>query len=244
MHINYKLIIIFSGLISTSSFANVADLKVFESQLIANYNNTDFYDVNIDLEEKISNFLAQDQSSFQYNFPRLQDLGYIDIKYSPDRKLKFYTFDIGGGGTMGEYSSYVQYKQGNQIKFDIFESGYISEVDQIQLNNHPVYLIKSFYKGDSCNYAPSLRAVQSGKNMLEKSYIFLGKNNKNHSIDIAFNCHQSKSPYEQPQDYLKVSHDKKYIDVMLLNEKYIPQNKFLRYSRSSEGYKYIGIVKP
>lgn len=221
-------------------YANHADLEKFEQQIIQKYKNSDYFAVNGEIEEAISNKISQDSSSLTYEFPNLQKNNYVSIKYSPDKKLKFYTFDVSGGGTMGEWYSDVQYKTNNVIHVDEFTAGSILDIKQVNIGNKTIYLIQSYYKGDSCHGLYNLRAVEIGSKQLLKAYVFEDKNKKSHEIDVEYDCH-----YDQDRNgassYLRIH--PKTIDVMLLNENFIPQNKYLRYSLGKTGYRYTGIVK-
>jgi hypothetical protein len=215
-------------------------LKQFEQNILNKYKNADFFEVNHDIENEISNKIAGDITSFTYDFPALQQEGYVRIHYSPDKKIKFYTFDVSGGGTMGEWQSYVQYKTGTTLHVDEFEAGSIYKVLQTTIKSKPVYLVQSYYKGDSCHGAYDLRAVDIGKTQLLKAYIFQGKNKTYDEISTEFDCHKIPTNTERP-DYFRIT--PKTVDVILLNEDLVPQNKYLRYRLETDGYRYVGIVK-
>ncbi len=51
------------------------------------------------------------------------------------KKLKFYSFDVSGGGTMGEWSNYVQYATAKTQHLDEFESGYINQIQPVRVQN-------------------------------------------------------------------------------------------------------------
>lgn len=222
-----------------ASYASTS-LKNFEQNILNKYKNTDFFEVNHDIENEISSKIFEDTTSFTYDFPALQQEGYVYITYSPDKKLKFYSFDVSGGGTMGEWQSYVQYKTGTTLHVDEFEAGSIYQVLQATIKNKPAYLVQSYYKGDSCHGVYDLRAVEVGAKQLLKAYIFKGKNKIYDDISVEFDCHQISENTERP-DYFRIT--PKTVDVILLNEDLVPQNKYLRYRLAADGYRYVGIVK-
>ena len=223
-----------------SGLAGIADLQKHESQVIKKYKNLNFYEVNGDIESAVVDIISADQSSFNYDFPLLTEQGYVRIQYSPDKKLKFYTFDVSGGGTMGEWDSYVQYYTGKTQHVDPFDSGSINQIQPVRINNKVVYLVRSYYKGDSCSGMHHVRAVEVGSKQLLKSYVFKTKQKSLHEISVDYNCHYDQDR-RSSQNYLKVG--PKHVDVMLLNENYQPQQKYLRYSLGSKGFVYQGIVK-
>lgn len=215
-------------------------LKNFEQNILNKYKNTDFFEVNHDIEADISNKISSDITSFTYDFPALQQAGYVHIMYSPDKKLKFYSFDVSGGGTMGKWQNYVQYKTGTTLHVDEFEAGSIYKVLQAAIKNKPVYLVQSYYKGDSCHGVYDLRAVEVGSKQLLKAYIFEAKNKKNHDLFVEYDCHYDLDRENAP-NYFRIT--PKTVDVILLNEDSVPQNKYLRYRLEEKGYRYVGVVK-
>ncbi|KAF1026597.1 MAG: hypothetical protein GAK29_01216 [Acinetobacter bereziniae] len=97
--------------------AQAESLKDFETTLIQKYyqsscssrNECDQYN------EKISNAIEtkikKDPTSFTYAFPQLTEKNMLKIHYSPDRKIKFYTMDISGGGTMRDSEPYRVFRR-------------------------------------------------------------------------------------------------------------------------------------
>ncbi len=236
----YIITICISFSFSNLAFADIAELKDFESQLIKQHKNKDFYEINGDLEATISSKLAADPSSFNYDFPKLQKNGYVHITYSPDKKLKFYNFDVSGGGTMGEWSNYVQYQINQHIKFDEFEAARIDQIYQEKIQNNVIYLVQYYDKGDNCIGNYQLRAVEIGKSQLLKSFIFETKNKKLDNISVYYDCSKIKDYNKQP-DYLRIK--PQTIDILLTDKNDVPQNKYIRYRLGTNSYKFTGYVK-
>ena len=90
-----KNIFIFIALIF-SSIINAETLAQFESRVVNNYKDKSFYDVNQSIETEIVAKIQNDKTSFSYSFPVFQDHYNLRTHYSLDKKIKFYTFDIGG----------------------------------------------------------------------------------------------------------------------------------------------------
>ncbi|WP_180164315.1 hypothetical protein [Acinetobacter sp. YH12049] len=223
-----------------SGFAGSADLQKHESQVIKKYKKLNFYEVNEAIEREIVDVIAADPSSFHYGFTQLEKQGFVHVQYSPDKKLKFYSFDVSGGGTMGEWSSYVQYATGKTQHLDQFDSGYINQILPVNIQNKTVYLVKSYYKGDNCSGLHHLRAVEVGPKQLLKSYVFQTKQKKLDQISVDYDCHYETNR-RSGNEYLKIS--PKHVDVMLLNQQHQPQYKYIRYSLGSKAFVYQGIVK-
>lgn len=241
MKISHKMIVLcFLGCISNASFADIATLQKQESKVIQQFQKSNFYEVNTDIEQAVVRLIANDPSSFKHNFAQLEKQGYVHIQYSPDKKLKFYSFDVSGGGTMGEWSNYVQYATAKTQHLDEFESGYINQIQPVRVQNKNVYLVRSYYKGDSCTGVHHLRAVEIGPKQLLKSYVFNTKQKNLHEISVDYDCRYDQERNNQ-QNYIKVA--AKQVDVMLLNQKLQPQHRYLRYSLGSKGFVYQGIVK-
>ena len=237
----YKLILmILIGTASHLSFANVQQLQQQENQVLQKFKQQHFYEVNGDIESAVVEIISNDKNSFNYDFPALVKQGYVHVQYSPDKKLKFYSFDVSGGGTMGEWDSYVQYYTGQTQHFDEFSAGWINQIQPVRIQNKVVYLVRSYYKGDSCTGMHQVRAVEVGPKQLLKSYIFQNKYKQLDEISVDYDCHDDIDR-SASQHYLKVG--PKHVDVMLLNAQYQPQNKYLRYTLGSKGFVYQGIVK-
>ena len=77
--------------LSSICFANIESLKNFEKKVLLDYQNTDYFSVNGEIEQIIINELSLDPDSFKYDFPLFKQIGYLHTQYSPDKKLKFYT---------------------------------------------------------------------------------------------------------------------------------------------------------
>lgn len=226
-------------MLSSTSFAQDNSLRQFETQLLHQYKAQNYFEVKGNIENEIRLVIKNNPSSFEYDFPKLQKNGYMQLDYSPDRKLKFYTFDVSGGGTMGEWSSYVQYQTPKQLRLDEFEAGRVNRIYQVKMGEKQIYLIESYYKADSCHGTYHLRAVEMGTDQLLKSHIFKSKAQKNHEIEVDFDC-QYIDRVKQSK-FFRIT--PKTVDVMLLNQDGIPQNTYLRYVLTQNGYRYLGVVK-
>ena len=227
--------------VALPSYADINSLKNAEDKILNKYKQADFFEVNGDIMTDVSALILNDADSFKYDFPKLKDAGFVQIQYSKDKKLKFYTFDLSGGGTMGEWDNYVQYYTGSKIHYDEFDAGHVHEVKQVNIQQKPVYLVESYYKGDSCHGAYYLRAVEIGEKQLLKAYVFSAKGKTHHDMSVEYDCRYPENRSAETE-YFRINDQN--VDVLLLNEKGIPQNKYLRYRLDNKkGYIYSGVVK-
>lgn len=204
------------------------------------YAALDFYEVNQDIESDVVSLIDQNPESYAYSFPLLTEKLRLKTHYSPGQLLKFYTFDVGGGGTMGEFSSYVQLKSSKPTRVQAVDTGYILKIDQVKIEQQPIYLVQSYYKGDSCHGVYQIQAFKKQAQSLVSTHIFKSKKKKLDSIEVDFDCHYDE---ERNVPYIRVSKDLKYIDIKLLDQKSQPTGKYLRYQQTSMGYDYTGVVK-
>lgn len=239
-----KNIFIFIALIF-SSIIYAETLAQFESRVVKNYKDKSFYDVNQSIETEIVAKIQNDKTSFSYSFLAFQDHYNLRTHYSPDKKIKFYTFDIDGGGTMGEFSSYSQTLIYGKNVVTPIETGFILDVKQSLLNKQPIYLIESYYKESSCvgTYAiQGFKLSASGK--LEATKIFQTQTKKSllDQITVDYDCNYHMSSSDTPE-YIRISKDLSTIDILLLNQNFRPLNKYLRYVKKDAAYQYLSTVK-
>ena len=138
-----KNIFIFIALIF-SSIIHAETLAQFESRVVKNYKDKSFYDVNQSIETEIVAKIQNDKTSFSYSFPAFQDHYNLRTHYSPDKKIKFYTFDIGGGGTMGEFSFYSQTLIYGKNVVTPIETGFILAIIRLNIAPSILFQIQGF----------------------------------------------------------------------------------------------------
>ncbi|MEB6478418.1 hypothetical protein [Acinetobacter vivianii] len=236
-----RLVLLLPLLVVSQTYAET--LAQFEKKLIQKYANKDFYQVNQAIESDIVNKIENDPASFNYSFPAFEDHYHVRIQFSPDKQLKFYTFDVGGGGTMGEYSSYVQTQNSGKTHLTPVETGLIFDVKETVLTKKPVYLVNSYYKGSSCIGAYTIDALQSTQTgLIQTVKIFQTKTKLLDRIQVDFDCNNHEGPNDVP-DYIRSDKNLNHIDIMLLDKNGKPQAKYLRYRKTNTVYQYIGVVK-
>lgn len=222
------------------SYASNTSLSVLEQQLYNKYAKQDFYSINQQVETDVVELIEKNADSYAYLFSKLTPTLGLTIHYSPDQLFKTYTFDVGGGGTMGEYSSYAQLKNNAQNKLQAFEAGFIRSVDQVTLSGQPIYLIQSYYKGDSCVGSYQIQAYIKQNKQLSPVAIFQTKSKKLDKINVDYDCHDDA---KREGNYIRVAKDMKFIDIKLLDQKSKPTGRYLRYQKNKKNYQYIGTVK-
>ena len=242
--------IVFS-LINTHALAeSVAD---FETQMVKRYDQirlTDRYEmeaVNQEVASKIAAFIEQNPQSFAYDFKKLTSKNMIFVNYSPDRKLKFYTFDISSGGTMREFESYVQFKQGNKVVTQaVNDGGFIRSIQQTELNKVPTYFISSTYIGSSCVGAYDIQAAQIRNAKYQAADVFKTRTQTMNHIDVDYDCNyypKHIQPFDMNRHYIRVANDLKNIDILVIKPSGELTSSYLRYQKTKNHYQYIGIVK-
>lgn len=222
------------------TYANSQTLKTTEQRIHQKYAAQDFYQINQKLEKDVVGLIQKENASFNYGFPLMtKNLG-LSVKYSPDRLIKSYTFDVGGGGTMGTFSSYVQFKSASKYQLQAIEAGFIQSLQQVKLQQKSVYLIQSYYKGDSCHGMYQIQAFTKQSNKFQPISVFQTKTKKLDSITVEYNC--SYDP-EREGNYIRVSKDMRFVDIRLLDSKSKPTTQYLRYQLTPQAYVYQGTVK-
>lgn len=227
--------------------AQAESLKDFETTLIQKYyqsscssrNECDQYN------EKISNAIEtkikKDPTSFTYAFPQLTEKNMLKIHYSPDRKIKFYTMDISGGGTMRDSTNLVQLKgKKSPTTQDLAKVGFIDKIAQVKIDNRDVYLITSVFIGSTCSRSYHINSFVVNNDQFVPKQVFQTKTQNLDSINVENDCQDWERPL---QDFIRISQDLKNVDVMLINASGKLTNHYLRYQKTNHGYRYIGQTK-
>lgn len=236
----YILGLILLGYFNMSPYAKNISIQQSEQVIVEKYADLDFYTVNQDIEQDVVNLIQQNTASFAYSFPKLTEHLRLKMNKSPDQLLKFYTFDVGGGGTMGEFSSYVQMKSVHSSQLQAIDTGYISKVLQVKVGLQPIYLLQSYYKSDTCHGMYQIQAFKKQAQNLVPVRIFKTKKQHLSSIEVDYDCHYDE---QRQGTYIRISKDLNAIDIKLLDEKSHPTGQYLRYVRTASGYQYQGVVK-
>ncbi len=240
-----------SSLINTPVFAeSVVD---FETQMLKQYDQsrlTGIYEsdgINQQVALKIADFIQKHPQSFDYNFKNLTSKNMVSIHYSPDQKLKFYTFDISSGGTMREFESYVQFKQGDKVVTQaVNNGGFIRSIQQTELKKVPTYFISSTYIGSSCVGAYDIQAAQIRNAKYQAADVFQTRTKAVNHIDVSYDCNyypKHIQPFDMNRHYIRVANDLKNIDILVIKPSSELTSSYLRYQKTKNHYQYIGIVK-
>ncbi|MGE4315688.1 hypothetical protein [Acinetobacter sp.] len=228
-------------------------LTDFETQMVKRYDQIRFTDryeieaVNQEVASKITAFIEQNPQSFAYDFKKLTSKNMVFVNYSPDRKLKFYTFDISSGGTMREFESYVQFKQGNKVVTQaVNDGGFIRSIQHTELNKVPTYFISSTYIGSSCVGAYDIQAAQIRNAKYQAADVFKTRTQTMNHIDVDYDCNyypKHIQPFDMNRHYIRVANDLKNIDILVIKPSGELTSSYLRYQKTKNHYQYIGIVK-
>lgn len=225
----------------------------FEADIINQYYKTSLTDsyasdgVNQEVALKVANFIKKNPQSFDYSFKKLADKNLILLNYSPDRKLKFYTFNVSAGGSMREFESYVQFKQGNKIISQaVKDDGFIKIIRQTQLNRIPTYFISKTYIGSGCVGQYGIQAIQIKNSQYKNVNVFKTKTKALDQINVSYDCNyypKNIEPFDMDRHYIRVSRDLKNIDILLIKPSGELTQNYLRYQKTPNHYQYVGTVK-
>ncbi|WP_425918425.1 hypothetical protein [Acinetobacter sp. TSRC1-2] len=239
------------SLVNSQTFAE--SVAQFESNIINKYYKTSLTDryendgINQEVALKIASFIKKNPQSFLYPFKKLIDKNLISLNYSPDRKLKFYTLNISAGGSMREFESYVQFKQGEKVSTHALDDGgFIKAIRQTQLNNVPNYLISRVYIGSGCVGQYSIQATQIKNAHYKSVNVFKTKTKALDQINVSYDCNyypKNIEPFDMDRYYIRVSQDTKNIDILMIKPSGELTQKYLRYQKTKNSYQYIGTVK-
>lgn len=233
-------------------------LAEFEQKLIDQYAQADVSSrveadqYNEEIAEAVIAKIKKDPQSWNYTFPALVKKRMLDIHYSPDHKIKIYGLDVSSGGSMRSFQNIAQWQTANGLRTQsIEEDALIRTIYQTQLAKRDTYFVLTQSIGSHCDGAANISAYHLATTKLVETSVFQSKKQRMQNISVPFDC--SAYPPDSPQlgdrttltEYLiRVDPKMQFVDVQLLNEKYVPQNKYLRYQKGPETYKYQGVVKP
>ena len=249
-----KTIALFFAMLSlVNSQAFAESVAQFESNIINKYYKTSLTDryendgINQEVATKLANFIESNSQSFEYPFKNLLDKNLLLLNYSPDRKLKFYTFNISAGGSMREFESYVQFKQGNKvITHALNDGGFIKAIRQTQLNNVPTYLISKTYIGSGCEGQYGIQATQIKNAQYKSVNVFKTKTKALDQINVRYDCNyypKNIEPFDMDRHYIRVSPDLQKIDILVIKPSGELTQNNLRYQKNNNNYQYIGTAK-
>lgn len=230
-------------------------LDQFEHQLIQQYVATkpgsrieaDQY--NQQIAAAVQRELAGHPESFNYPFKQLQQHGKLFITYSPDRKLKFYSFDVSSGGTMREFETWAQIHSGTQIMTQqLPATSLVQQVKQTTFKNMPVYLVRDLAIGSSREGAYTIQALQLSQQKLKPVQIFQTKTRKLSEITVGYDraYFPKQAAFENaeqlPEQFIRISKGLKFIDIRLVQPSGALSPQFLRYAKNATAYLYQGRV--
>lgn len=231
-------------------------LAEFEQKLIKNYyqesisSRFDADQYNEQIAQAIMNKVKTDPNSWRYDFKALTDKRMLTVNYSPDKKIKIYQLDVSSGGTMRLFKNIAQWQTASGLKTQLIEEDLlIRKLYQTQLGQATTYFVLGQSIGSTCDGGAHISAYQFTNNKLLASRAFQTKTQTLDQINVPFECRAfaNGSPYLADRStlteyFIRVDPKMRYIDVQLLNEQNVAQDKYLRYQKQQTHYKYQGVV--
>ena len=161
------------------------NIKEAEALLIKQYEETG------QCGDELIDYFRVNQETLGYDFEGIKKKTNISILTSPDKKMRFYTWDTGRGGTSPDFVAFVQYNDGNTVSVGQFtpltpskyltknkvkRDGYVPydgawidclyQIDQP--DGTPVYLTSAYNKSSSIEGGQDAYAFKVVKGLLEK----------------------------------------------------------------------------
>jgi|GEM_PF-229443 len=226
---------------------NAESLSNFENGLVEKYyqktcsGRAECDQYNEKISNEIESKIKNDSSSFAYSFAKFTEKNMLDIHYSPDRKIKFYTMDVSSGGTMREPYSLIQVKRSNGLASqELAQVGFIDKIAQVKIKNQDVYLVTSLFINSTCSRSYRIHSFVLNNGKFVAKPIFETKTQKLDSIGVENDCQEWERSAE---DFIRISKDLKNIDILVVNASGKLTNNYLRYQKTPQGYRYSGVVK-
>jgi len=233
--------------VSNVSYAQKVKFENKEAEFLKNYtkfSETEDFDSKQTQSGKFSSefkkFISENPETLTYDFKELKDKLYIIT--SEDKKLRFYVWDTGMGGTMISFDQIIQYSSNGKVK-TIYTSDthyFVSEIMMASINNQTYYLV--IFNGIFSNkdQAQAIQAftIRNGK-LIDTDKIFKTKTKSINRIDADFDFFSVVDRPERPLKLIKFEQNKLYIPVV--DEKGIVSKKFLVYQLNNDCFQYIGV---
>lgn len=137
--------------------------KATEKQLI------EYYNENEHCAAELMDYVSNNPETLGYDFEQLNKNTNVGIYTSPDKKIRFYTWNTGYGGTSPEYVAYVQYDNGKTVNLSLFhpmtDSRYVcaSDVSKDAYSTHESGLINSLYQTEDKGRNPVYIAILNNR---------------------------------------------------------------------------------
>ena len=93
----------------------------------------EYYEENEHCAGMLMDYVRNNPETLGYDFEKINKDTEVRILTSPDKKIRFYTWDTGNGGTSPDYVAYVQYDNGKSVDLCMFhplsDSRYVCAAD-------------------------------------------------------------------------------------------------------------------
>lgn len=233
--------------VSNISYAQKGKFESKEAEFLKNYTNfseTEGFDNKEALSDKFSEelkkFISENPETLSFDFKKLKDKLYIIT--SEDKKLRFYVWDTGMGGTMISFDQIIQYSSNGKVK-TIYKPNspyFVSEIIKVPINNQTYYLVifNGIFSNKDQSQAVQAFALRNGK-LVDTDKVFKTKTKNINRIEAEFDFFSVVDRPERPLKLIKFEQNKLYIPVV--NEKGVVSKKFLVYQLNNNCFQYIGV---
>ncbi len=129
----------------------------------------EYYNENEHCAAELMDYVSNNPETLGYDFEQLNKNTDVGIYTSHDKKIRFYTWNTGYGGTSPEYVAYVQYDNGKTVNVSRFhpmtDSRYVcaSDVSKDAYSTHESGLINSLYQTENNDGTPVYIAILNNR---------------------------------------------------------------------------------
>lgn len=106
--------------------------KIIVAELDSINETEDGYYIHRMHNEKLCTLIKRDPRAFGYDFPLMQNRGYITLVTSDDKKLRLFSWDTGEGGTMISWGNLCQFESDGEVfvyECGIYEIEYADNIE-------------------------------------------------------------------------------------------------------------------
>lgn len=236
--------------VSNIAYAQNTKFVNKETELLKEYkkfSETDDFDSkenqSIKFSKDFKKFISENPETLTYDFKNLKNKLYVIT--SEDRKLRFYVWDTGLGGTMVSFDQIIQYSSNGKVKtiYNKEQSDtayFVSNIIKTSVNNQTYYLVISNGIFSNKDQAQAVQAftIRNDK-LIDSDKIFKTKTTTLNKIQVDFDFFTVVDRPERPLKLIKFDKDKLYIPIV--DKEGAVSKKFLMYQLNNNYFQYIGV---
>lgn len=239
------ILFVFSNIL----YAQKGKFKNKETALLKEYkkfSETDDFDnkqsLSVKFSKEFKKFISENPETLAQDFNKLGSNLYIIT--SEDKKLRYYVWDTGLGGTMASFDQIIQYSSNGKVKtvYNKEQSDtpyFVSEIIKRIINNQTYYLVISNGIFSNKDQAQAVQALTIRNNkLIDTDKVFKTKTKILNKIKVDFDFFSVVDRPERPLKLIKFEKDKLYIPIV--DEKGVVSKKFLIYQLNNNYFQYIG----